>query len=105
MKKVLRKSSGAVGLSRQPTPTMTAITTCTPQSEAQMLDAINKGNKVALHLENLETPCGMAIFCKSIEEARAAFRNFAKGWEQFMVCEYRSDWDVNDAKQIAIGWI
>ena len=84
---------------------MITIATCTPQSEAQMLAAINNGNKVALHLENLETPCGMAIFCKTIGEARAAFRKFSNGWEQFMVCEYRSTWDVNDAKQIAIGWI
>ena len=84
---------------------MTTIPTCTFESDRQMLAAIKSGKKIALHLECIEKPNGLAIFCKSIEEARAAFRKFAKGWEQFMVCEYPRDSSLDGYKQIAIGWL
>jgi len=80
------------------------ITTATIHSANEMTKAIKSGLRIALHLESIERPSGLAIFCKTIEEARQAYKTAARGWEQFMVCEYLTD-DLNDYKQIAIGWV
>jgi hypothetical protein len=80
------------------------ITTATIHSATEMTKAIKSGLRIALHLESIERPSGLVIFCNTIEEARQAYKTAARGWEQFMVCEYPTD-DLNDYKQIAIGWV
>jgi hypothetical protein len=80
------------------------ITTATIHTAPEMTKAINSGLRIALHLESTERASGLAIFCKTIEEARNAYKTAARGWEQYMVCEYPTD-DLNDHKQLAAGWI
>lgn len=83
---------------------MQTVTTGTHSTESQMVAAIRSGLTIALHFEDLDKPCGIAVFCASIEEARKAYSKHKAGWQQWMLASYPSE-ELNDYKQVAIGWV
>ena len=89
---------------RKPQNTMQIITTSTHSSASNMIAAIRSGLSIALHFEDLEKHCGIAVFCSSIEEARKAYKKHKAGWQQWMLASYPSE-ELNDLKHIAMGWV
>jgi hypothetical protein len=83
---------------------MQIVTTGTQSTAGQMISAIRSGLTIALHFEDLDKPCGIAVFCTSIEEARKAYSKHKAGWQQWMLASYPSE-ELNDYKQVAIGWV
>lgn len=84
---------------------MKTVTTGTYQTAEEMAKAVQSGLTFALEFASTERHIGLAVFCKTINDARLAFKKYSKEWEQFRLTLQSNPEDLNDYKELAKGWL